>query len=206
MEMDPEFVDTTGKKAVPAPPLRRVGRWLIYSLLGCSGFHFLGTGSPIPLWHIERLNHPVAVRAIGEDALELRDGGQVRLPFIKKLPKADPCFVKALRHGVEVGPDGEVFGLIDPARMCGNDPVVFYRKRINLSDLAGVLDPDGIDEAIVDPEGIKDFKENSFNRSRDRRGMPFSLSIMASRVRDIYKYSASKAKEEAVVTRTFSLN
>jgi hypothetical protein len=77
--------------------------------------------------------------------------------------------------------------------------------RINLSELAGVLDPDGIDDAVVHPELIKDFKQNYYNRSRDRRGMPPLLSLMVGRVREIYKHSASN-KEDAVVTRSYRLN
>ena len=204
MVSDPDFADTTEKKAGPNLRPRRRLRWVLYSLLALSGLHMLGTGSPIPLWHIERLNHPVAVRAIGDDSLELEDGRNVRLPFIKKLPKADPCFAKALAHGVEVEQGGEVFGLIDPPRLCGNDPNIFYRVRINLSDLAGALEPDGIDDAVVSPEGIKDFKENHYSRSRDRRGLPFYVKIMASRVRDIYKYS--QAKDDPFIARTFSPN
>jgi hypothetical protein len=205
MIADPDFADTTEKKAGHGRRSRGLLRWAIYSLLALSGLHFLGTGSPIPLWHMERLKDPVAVRAIGEESLELQDGRTVRLPFIKKLPNGDPCFAKAVAHGVELGQGGEVFGLVDPMRMCGNDPTIFYRVRINLSELAGVLDPDGIDDAVVHPELIKDFKENYSNRSRDRRGMPSQLSLMVGRVREIYKHSSSN-KEDAIVTRTYSLN
>jgi hypothetical protein len=205
MDLDPEFTDATGKKSIPRP--RRRLRWVIYSLLALAGCHFLLTGSPIPLWHIERLNHPVAVRSIGEDSLALQDGRQIRLPFIKKLPKADPCFTRAVTHGVEIADGGEVFGLIDPIRMCGNDPNIFYRVRINLSDLAGSLDPDGIDDAVVHPELIKEFKENSYSRTRDRRGMPFDVSSMASKLRrDVFRASAAAAKNEPVVTLRFSLD
>lgn len=206
MVPDPDFADTTEPKAGPGHRPHRFRRWAIYAVLALSGLHFLGTGSPIPLWHIERLNDPVAVRAVGDESLKLQDGRTVRLPFIKKLPKADLCFVKSVAHGVELGPGGEVFGLIEPRRMCGNDPTIFYRLRINLSELAGALDPDGIDNTVVDPELIKDLKESYFSGSRDRRGIPFNLSSMVGRVRELYKYAASKAKAEAVVTRTYSLN
>ena len=98
----------------------------------------LGTGSPIPLWHIERLDHPVGeITAIGDEALELKDGSTVRLPFIKRLPRTDPLLAKAVSRGVEVGQGGVVYGLVEPTRMCGNDPVVYYRVRINLSELDG---------------------------------------------------------------------
>lgn len=206
MVLDPDLADAGETTSIPAHRRRSRGRYVLYALLALSGFHMLGTGSPIPLWHIERLNHPVAVIAIGDDSLELQDGRNVRLPFMKKLPKGDPCFVKALARGVEVGPGGEVFGLIEPARECGNDPVIFYRKRINLSELAGMLDPDGIDDKRVHPEAIKEFKENYYSRSRDRRGMPIGFSSYVGLVRRMYESSASKANDGPVVTRMLSVD
>lgn len=50
------------------------------------------------------------------------------------------------------------------------------------------------------------FKEIWYGRSRDRRGMPFALLSAASCARTIYKASASEPKDDAEVTRTFSLN
>ena len=109
------------------------------------------TGSPIPLWYTERLDHPVVVKEVTDKTLVLADGRSVLLPFIKRLPRNDPVFLKALKHGVEVGQDGEVVGLITVYPFCGNDPYHWYTKRINLSDLAGFMDPDGIDDSIVLP-------------------------------------------------------
>ena len=138
----------------------------------------LGTGSPIPLWHIERLHGAVEVKAIGDEALELKDGSTVRLPFIKRLPRTDPLLAKAVSRGVEVGQGGVVYGLVEPTRMCGNDPVVYYRVRVNLSELVGVVYPDGIDETIVHPDRIKDFKENNFQpTARTGRNAAWFLGV-----------------------------
>ncbi len=45
-------------------------------------------------------------------------------------------------------------GLLQVKRICGNAPVVYTKLRVNLSDLAGVLDPSGIEEGIVPADSI----------------------------------------------------
>jgi hypothetical protein len=189
---DPEFIDIGHTKAVACHRRWRPGRALVCVLLGLSGCHTLLTGSPVPLWHIERLDRPVSVRTVGEDALVLADGRRFRLPFIKRLPTEAAVFVRALEHGVEVGQEGVVFGLIEPPRICGNDPVVFYRERVNLSELAGLLDPDGIDDSIVHPGAIRSLKE-TLNRTADRRGMPHDVMGQLRRVRHVYEDSARRS-------------
>lgn len=150
----------------------------------------LMTGSPIPLWHTERLNHPVPIKKVTDQNLILVDGRSVSLPFIKRLPRNDPAFLKALSRGVEVGGDGEVVGLVTVHPYCGNDAFLWYTFRINLSDLAGCVDPDGIDNTIVPAVAIKDLKENQ-SRTRDRDGLPRYVMNKARKMREIYE--ASKA-------------
>jgi hypothetical protein len=195
MVVDPDFSPDPITKPVP----RRRGHWpgriLLVPLLMFSGCHMLLTGSPIPLWHIERLRSPVAVVAIERETLVLDDGRRVRLPFIKRIPQDNPVFLRVLRHGVEVGDNGEVFGLIDPSRMCGNDPVVFYRRRIDLSELAGLLDFDGIDDSIVPPEVIQDLKEN-YGCPPDRHGMPFDVMGQVRRLGRIYEAAKDRPRQE----------
>jgi hypothetical protein len=195
---DPYFSDTIKAKMIRGHLGVCLRRSALYPLLALSGCHMLATGSPVPLWHIERLEHPVAVTAVGDDALVLADGSRVRLPFIKRLPKGDVAFDQALAHGVEIGPAGEVFGIIDPTRMCGNDPVVFRRLRIDLSELAGVLDPDGIDDTIVHPEEIQFLKTYHSNGYRDRRKQPFNIMGQAHRMRLIFEAAVRKPKEEPI--------
>ena len=163
----------------------------------------LMTGSPIPLWYTERLDHPVVVKEVTDKTLVLADGRSISLPFIKRLPKNDPVFLKALKHGVEVGRDGEVVGTLKVHRTCGNDPILWINKRINLSDLAGFMDPDGIDDSIVLPEAIKDLKENE-NRSLDRHGLPYMVLHKAYKVRQIYEAAKSRVEQEPNPTRSFS--
>ncbi len=195
MVADPDFSHDPMTKAGPGRRWSGTRRTLLVLFI-LSALHMLGTGSPIPLWHIERLENPVAVTTIDSDALVLADGRRVRLPFITKIPKDDPAFARVLSHGVEVGDQGEVFGLIDPPRMCGNDPVVFYRKRIDLSEFAGLLDPDGIDDTIVLPEEIQEYKENYYSRSRDRRGMPLSIMLRVPILRRIYESARYRLEKE----------
>ncbi len=179
-------------------------RWLlVYPLLGLAGCHMLMTGSPVPLWYSDRLDHPVVVKSLTDKTLVLADGRSVSLPFIKRLPRNDPVFLKALKHGVEVGQDGEVVGLIRDYRTCGNDPFVWRDRRINLSDLAGFMDPDCIDDSIVPVEVIKDLKENE-SRSHDRHGLPFLLVSRVSKVRQIYEASKNRNNEQSHVIRSFS--
>ena len=187
MVVDPFFSNDP-----PKPVRGRRGWWIkrivLYPLLTLSGCHMLLTGSPVPLWHIERLNNPIAVTTVG-DTLVLANGRRVRLPFIKTIPKDDPVFVRALEHGVEVDEKGEVFGLIDPPRMCGNDPVIFYRKRANLSDLAGILNPGGIDDSIVHPDEVRSLKENA-RWSLDYNEMPYNVMGKLGGMRRVFDHYA----------------
>jgi hypothetical protein len=128
--------------------------------LALLAFHTLVTGSPTPLWQIERLHNPVAVKEVVADGLLLTDGQQVRLPLITTLPQSNPLFTAAIREGVEVRDDGQVMGLLWVDRSCGNDPYVWCKYRINLSELAAALNPAGIDSSIVHPEAIALLAEN----------------------------------------------
>lgn len=115
----------------------------------------------------------------------------------------DPVFLKALKRGVEVRQDSEVVGLITTYPSCGNDPCDWYTKRINLSNLAGFMDPDGIDDSIVDPDAIKDFKVNE-SKSLDGHGLPYFLMSRVSKVRQIYEASKRRVAQEPTLTRSFS--
>jgi hypothetical protein len=203
MVVDPEFNDIGKSKSKP----RARGSWLrwllIYPVLGLAGCHMLLTGSPVPLWYTERLDHPVMVKEVTDKTLVLADGRSVALPFTKRLPRNDPVFLKALKHGIEVGQGREVVGLITIYPTCGNDPYRWYTKRINLSDLAGFMDPDGIDDSIVPTEAIKDLKENE-NRTLYRDGFPYMVLYKAHKVRQTYEASKSRVTEQPSLIRSFS--
>lgn len=198
MGFDPEFSGDLAIKEAPGRRGWRLGRRMALLLLAFSGCHLLMTGSPVPLWHVEHLRNPTSVKAVGESFLVLKDGREVPLPFIRKIPKANPAFLRALKLGVEIGEGGEVIGLIDTPRMCGHNPVWWYRRRANLSDLAGVLNPDGIDDSIVEPETIRFLKEKESRVSR-RNGLPFYVMGELAKMRRVYEaYSDKRVKEAAL--------
>jgi hypothetical protein len=203
MITDPEFSDIRKDKSKPSTAWRWARWLLVYPLLGLSGCHMLLTGSPVPLWYTEPLDHPVLVKEVTEKTLVLADGRSISLPFIKRLPKNDPVFLKALKHGVEVGQDGEVVGLLTVYPNRGNDPHHWYTKRINLSDLAGLMDVDGIDDSIVPPDAIKLLKENE-SRSLDRHGLPFDVMGRIRNVRSIYRAVKGTIEQKPNPTRSFS--
>ena len=136
-------------------------RWLlVYPLLIVGGCHTLMTGSPIPLWYLEKLDSPAQVSATTEDSLVLQDGRTITLPFNKRIPHDNPLFKAAIANGIEITSEGEAFGLMWSDRFCGNDPVVWRRLRVNLSNLAGALQPDGIDDTALHPETLSFLAEN----------------------------------------------
>jgi hypothetical protein len=140
--------------------ITRLSKGSLYSLLLVAGCQTLLTGSPVPLWRIEQLDSPQTVKAVNGPHLELTNGQKVALPFIKALPQDNPFFQAALSSGIEISPTGEVFGLMWCDRICGNDPVVWKKLRVNLSDLAAVLHPAGIDESVVHPDVIEFIQEH----------------------------------------------
>ena len=72
MVVDPDFSDIDKQK--PRSGWSWV-RWLfVYPLLGLSGCHMLMTGSPIPLWYSESLNHPAVVKELTDKTLVFADG------------------------------------------------------------------------------------------------------------------------------------
>jgi len=143
------------------------------------------TGSPIPLWYIETLDHPRLVASVTEQALVLEDGTRLELPHIRALSVGHPVFDDALQYGVEVREDGEVLGLLRVQKICGNDPVMYRRVRVNLSDLAGVLNPAGIDPKAVHPDYTEYQTRNSVGNDGLVRVDVFLLLDMKSLRREI---------------------
>lgn len=137
-----------------------IKRCVIYPTLFGAGCHTLVTGCPIPLWHLELLKDPLVVKTVGESELELADGRRFSLPFIKTLPPDQPLFQEAISRGVEIASDGEVFGLMWSDRGCGNDSCYWRRLRVNLSNLAAALYPEGIDDSLVHPDVIEFIQEH----------------------------------------------
>lgn len=140
---------------------RKPIQWLVlYPTLAVAGCITLLTGSPVPFWHIESLNNPVAVHSISQTHFELEYGRKVALPLIKEIPNDNSLLLAAISNGIEVGPSGEVYGLMWLDRNCGNDLLVWRRLRTNISLLAAALYPDGIDESLIHPDAIAYIKAN----------------------------------------------
>jgi hypothetical protein len=80
MVVDSDFADVTKSKSMT--------RWswlrclFVYPLVGLAGCHMLLTGSPIPLWYTERLDHPVVFKEVTDKGLVLADGRSISLHFI----------------------------------------------------------------------------------------------------------------------------
>ncbi len=148
---------------------QRAAKFLLAALLLGGGCHFLGTGSPIPLWDLETLQSPVAVREITDDYLILDNGQKVKLPMIARIAVDQPLFRMATEQGVEIQEDGEVIGLAWLERACGNDPYVWCRVRVNLSEWSGTLEPTGIDPRKFSPDQIQILEERAKEKNAQRQ-------------------------------------
>src|SRR5690349_4544352 len=72
---------------------------------------------------VELLNHPRVVVDWDEDGLWLDDGSQIALPDVDALPLSSLALEEATKRGVEVTPDGRVFGLVKIHHWCGNSSI-----------------------------------------------------------------------------------
>ena len=131
---------------------------LIGIVIGVSGLLFgvwilnnLSLGYLFPRSIVERLNHPVSVTGVTSNALQLGDGRSIPLPYIKTIPADLPILNDAIAEGVEVDPNGHVFGLLRIHHWCGNDPVRRHIARVDLSDMLIMA---GADTTIVLPDWL----------------------------------------------------
>jgi len=124
------------------------------TLLYC-GCNVMLTGSPIPLSHIETLHSPVRVTTWVESGLVLADGRVIAVPGHPKLPNESKALSEAMSRGVEVGKDGSLTGLVRFFHGCGNDPVRFDLRRINIGHLLSFFEMRALDEhASLNKEGF----------------------------------------------------
>jgi hypothetical protein len=189
----------------PQMNLSKHARWLVvFTVLTVGGGLTLLTGSPIPLWHIEKLDNPIAVKSVTETHMMLEDGQKITLPFISEIPHDNPLFQASITEGIEINEDGSAFGLMWLDRSCGNDPVVWYKVRVNLGDLAGALQPQGIDESIVHPDAIAWLEEHKRidltqpSRSHQKGHLTMWDRINMSAVRKQFEHSARLAEADSL--------
>ena len=77
---------------------------------------------------------------------------------------------------------------------CGNDPVWFYRFRLNLSDFAGLVDPGGIDASIGRPDVIECSQRHAYDWTFVSDGTDvLLLERHAERVREVWHEIAPRA-------------
>jgi hypothetical protein len=97
------------------------------------------TGHFKPISQVDTLSSPVAVTGWSENGLLLTDGRLVQLPGFTKLPKTSAALTLATSSGVEIAPDGHIYGLIRIIHWCGNDPVQNHIARLDLADMLTYL-------------------------------------------------------------------
>jgi hypothetical protein len=177
-------------------------RWLVLlPALLVVGLPTLFAGFSSPLWHIEHLDRPQAVRSTIDGELVLADGRSIVVPHIRTLPRENPLFQAALSQGVEVGPHGEIHGLLWCDRSCGLDPVLWRRLRVNLSDLAGALHPAGIDDSLVPHETVELLRRHPridlSSPSRSHRNLHLTIEDLYS-LRYIHEEFASSVRRSDI--------
>lgn len=97
--------------------------------------HFMLTGRFFPVDQIETLHSARPVAGWTAETLLLTDGTRVPLPGLTKLPQASIALEAAVAQGVEIAPNGEVYGLLRIHHWCGCDPVRHHIAKINLARL-----------------------------------------------------------------------
>jgi hypothetical protein len=116
-----------------------LGRVLIMTVLVVPAAYCLifrmTTGHWFPVRQIETLVNPIEVKGWTAAGLDLSDGRSVALLGVEALPIQSSVLSEVVRQGVEITPDGQVYGLVKVHHWCGNDPVREHLARVNLSDL-----------------------------------------------------------------------
>lgn len=95
---------------------------------------FILTGHFFPVHKIETLGNPIAVKGWTGAGLLLTDGRTISFPGIHSLPNVSPALTAMTERGVEMAPNGHVFGLVRIHHWCGNDPVRLHIARVDLSE------------------------------------------------------------------------
>jgi hypothetical protein len=122
--------------------MSRLIYWPLILLGILASFHLLLTGSPVPLFRMERLHSPKDVASIEADAIVTTDGTRVALPNAALIRERPILAKDILERGIEVFPNGEIIGLFRIDHWYGNDPVRFHLARVNLASLTAHLEND----------------------------------------------------------------
>lgn len=92
-------------------------------------------GTPFAISIVDPLHKPAKVTRWEPNGLYLSDGRVVMPTGMTLLPEGSDTLDIATREGVEVAPDGRVFGLIKLWHWCGNDPVRHHLGKIDIAQL-----------------------------------------------------------------------
>ena len=93
------------------------------------------TGHFYPIHKLDQLDQPVDVIGWNETELELADGRSAKLPAFRALPLESAALTESTKRGIEIAPDGRIFGLVRIHHWCGNDPVREHVARVDLSEM-----------------------------------------------------------------------
>jgi hypothetical protein len=113
---------------------------------------FMLTGSFFPIKKVDTLQHPIAVTRWDANGLNLADGRTVALPGLRLLPSTSPALAEVTKRGVDVGADGQVWGLVRIHHWCGNDAVREHVARVDLSQMMTFLRVGEPTSGVPEPE------------------------------------------------------
>jgi hypothetical protein len=140
-----------------------------------------------PFRYAERLNHPVAVAGVTQEALRLADGTLLRVPYIRRIPRNDPVLGAVLERGVERDSQGKVHALLTVYPTCGMTLYRHYTYRVNLGHVIAALDPTALDEPRIPPEEIRSLSDMVSRPEDPRRVRDYFLSSVR-RVREVVDF------------------
>lgn len=101
--------------------------------IGCGAMNYMTFGS---LWRhsqVDILQPKRIVRSWNEQGLLLDDGRRVLPAGMTALPARSDALTAITKRGVQVDADGQVFGLLSLFHTCGNDPVGYDLRKINVA-------------------------------------------------------------------------
>lgn len=118
-----------------------------------------------PEGHSDALDTPVTVVGFDATGLTLAGGRRLIVPGYKSLTGAGSLIEATTEKGVEITPDGKIFGLLKIWHWCGNDPVRYHYARVNLADLLRYFDKGEPIEKKTSPARLVPFREFEYTES-----------------------------------------
>lgn len=101
--------------------------------LGCGAMNYVAFGWWWRHSQVETLQPKMIVRSWNGTGLLLEDGRRVLPKGMTTLPIRSDALTAITKRGVQVDADGQVFGLLSLFHTCGNDPVGYDLRKINVA-------------------------------------------------------------------------